>query len=297
MRQAVAGTARGIEVITAAVAPRSGPMQWNRYRPETLSGPLEAAAWRALYPRLAVGPVLEVEGTAIGDLLRRIAPQARPGRRHLLVLDVAGQERSLLEAIEPASLREYDLVVVRGLRDAGPGRPALAEALAKLDSLGFVARGVAQAAPTSAWVVHTLAFDKEKHRQQQRDQRLQELERTNSEQVERLAKQTQELTALRTARDEQAKLATERAASIAQLEKEATRRGEECATLQSQLADSIKSAAEHQKGIAERDKRVQKLEAELSSSSLRQRLLDDELARAEGQLEVIKLLLLRETSL
>jgi hypothetical protein len=49
--------------------------------------------------------------------------------------------------------------------------------------------------------------------------------------------------------------------------------------------------------VVERDKRIQAFEAELADSVIRQQMLHDELARAEGQLEVIKDLLLRESSI
>jgi hypothetical protein len=321
LRQTAADNGLGAEVITAAVAPRPGPLTWNRFRPETLNGPLDAAAWRTLYPRLATGPTLALEGTAIGELMRRIAPEARPGRRQLLVLDVAGQERGLLDALEPASLRTFDLVVLRSLRDAAPGRPGVAEALARLDAHGFAARP-ATGEPASAWIVHTLAFDKEKHRQQLRDERLQELERVNGEQVERLAKLAQELAALRTGRDEQAKLAAERAATIGYLEKdkaaaiagrdEQTKLANERAARVTQLEkDKAQLAAERDSAlkdkaaaIAGRDEqtkaardaksRLSTLEAEMVQVMSRHGLLQEELIKAEAQIELIADVLMRE---
>ena len=92
-----------------------------------------------------------------------------------------------------------------------------------------------------------------------------------------------QLDAAQKSRDEQQKLATERQAKIEVLTKERD--------AQSKLV------AERQQQLAESRGRLQQLEAEHTETITRQNLLQEELVKAEGQIDLIKDLLLREPEL
>ena len=89
--------------------------------------------------------------------------------------------------------------------------------------------------------------------------------------------------ALTAARDEQTKLANERKA---QLTKTITEREQ-----------SQKAVSEHQENLKAAHQHIQTLEANAEETVLRQQLLQEELIKAEAQIELIKDLLLREAGL
>ncbi|MEI6334674.1 MAG: hypothetical protein WCS87_08960, partial [Methylococcaceae bacterium] len=92
--------------------------------------------------------------------------------------------------------------------------------------------------------------------------------------------QNQQLTL---AKDEQAKLAAERQAQNQQL------------TLAKD--EQAKLATERQRQLEEMQKRIQQLEGQNAEFALRQSLLQEEIVRAEAQIDLIKDVLLREPGL
>ena len=94
---------------------------------------------------------------------------------------------------------------------------------------------------------------------------------------------TQDKQALTQARDEQARLAAERQT---QLDK-----------LKAECDQAQKTASERQKTLEQAQQRIKTLENEASENLQRQQLLQEELIKAEAQIELIKDLLLREPGL
>lgn len=118
---------------------------------------------------------------------------------------------------------------------------------------------------------------------QEFDQQAKEL----AEHQSRLNKLTKEKEDLAESRDQQAKLADKRQTQIEQLTQE---RGQQAG----KAADARKQFEQSQHTLQEKDKRIAEMEAELAEFAHRQRLLDDEMIKAEAQIDLIKDVLLRE---
>jgi chromosome segregation ATPase len=170
----------GTEVVEAVVAPRAAEVTWRRYSVPMLNGPVDAAAWLAIYPRLRQEDEFTRHAVGIDELLRGVQPlrSDRAGelaRPAVLLLDLPGQDGDLLAAADHDTLRRFDWVLVRsraleGDRPEEHGEP--------LSAAGFrpVARdaGADPLLPMRAWRFDAAAF------------RLAELERRVLEQDERL---------------------------------------------------------------------------------------------------------------
>jgi hypothetical protein len=109
-----------IQVVAQPVAAISGPLRWRRYNLSSLNGPLDAGPLRAVYPRLREIASLNLRAEALGPLLQRETAQRPAGGVHVLVLELPGQEQTLLGGIDRAALAKFDWVIVRGCREA-PG--------------------------------------------------------------------------------------------------------------------------------------------------------------------------------
>jgi hypothetical protein len=116
-----------------------------------------------------------------------------------------------------------------------------------------------------------------------------------------LEKEKGELSA---ARDQQAKLAQERQGQIEQLtqarDAEAKGKAETIAqkeALAKEKTDAIAERDESRQRLQDQQARMQQLETENTEARMRQTLLQDELVKAEAQIELIKDLLLREPGL
>jgi FkbM family methyltransferase len=132
----------------------------------------------------------------------------------------------------------------------------------------------------------------------------------------RLATERQaQIATLSQERDQQAKLAADRQAQIEALHKEKAALAADCAAKakqatdtqakvdqlsqsrdqQAKLASDLKQQlAQAQQSLQEKDKRLADLQAHVNEAAQRQRLLDEEMLRAEAQIDLIKDVLLRE---
>jgi hypothetical protein len=107
------------------------------------------------------------------------------------------------------------------------------------------------------------------------------------DQATKLAKEKTDLTA---ARDQQVKLATDRQRQIEQLSKARDEQARLASDRQAEIAQL-------RVGIQEAETRKTQIEARLAEYDHRQQLMNEELVRAEGQIDLIKDLLLREPGL
>ena len=129
----------------------------------------------------------------------------------------------------------------------------------------------------------TQARDEQAKLATERQQQVEALEKQKAELTAARDALAKEKTALTQARDEQAKLATEHKT---QLDKVTTEH------------DQVqKTANERQKALEQAQQRIKTLENEASENLQRQQLLQEELIKAEAQIELIKDLLLREPGL
>ncbi len=144
LSMACAGRA-GVEVWSDVVVPQAGVAAWHRYSLPMLNGPRAQEGLESIYPRLQHLGSAVAQGSAVADVLARalgddgMADAGDPADR-LLVLDVPGQEESLLGAIPAALLRRFEWIVVRGCRVPGAPGPTSRALLDTLADAGFRSR-------------------------------------------------------------------------------------------------------------------------------------------------------------
>jgi chromosome segregation ATPase len=120
-------------------------------------------------------------------------------------------------------------------------------------------------------------------RNRELEQQLLFAQKATMEQEKQVAESGAEIVRLTQTRDEQTKFATERQTQIQQL----TQTRDEQAKL----------ATELQRQLDEKQKRLHQIESQNAEFTSRQSLLQDEMIRAEAQIDLIKDVLLREPAL
>ncbi len=247
-------------VLPTPVGPQGGTMTWNRFNLPMLNGPLDATALTAVYPRLRRVQTTTVRCEALSDVLTclNLKPDTKEHRVHALVLDVPGQESSLLAALPADLLRLFHAILLRGCRSVLPPYGKVAEAALALITPQHFTPVAKENERDTMWPVALMCFDRTGHELAQLRRQVAQMDATLKER-ERLSGELQ--TAI------QAKATTE------------------------------KLAAERLAKTVEQDDRIRQLEAQLADASMRLELLQQEVLKAEGQLALMKDLLLKEPSL
>jgi exonuclease VII small subunit len=189
------------EVHARPVAAQAGPLAWNRYTLPGLNGPLQTGTLSAFYPRLRLFESRTLDAVALPELLAGLSLELEPGRVHVLVLDVPGQEGSLLASLPQQQIVKFGFVLLRGVREALlPWGCASTQAVGQLRAGCFdVMAGAVEQEPL--WPVALLRFNAQRHQTEQLEQRLQSIQ---------------------AALEASNKIAADRAAQIQQLTKELT---------------------------------------------------------------------------
>lgn len=259
-----------VRIVQAIVTPAGGPALWRRYNPRMLSGPRDASAWRAWFPRLQELAVLPVQTIAIDELLAEWGSpgptdDARAAAGCLLVVDLPGQETDLLANLPAPSLRRFGVVVVH----RGPERPVEDPLVRRMAEAGFdLDEGAVATASAFGWECYRFDAPRDEQRR---------LAAAETEARQRAVEATDLRRRLEVA---EARLAAEDATAL-KAERDA---------LASALAEGRATA----KLMSER---VGQLEAELAGAHSRARLMQQELLKAEGQLDALKDLLLGDQAL
>ncbi len=136
----------------------------------------------------------------------------------------------------------------------------------------------------------TQAQDAQSKLAAERHVQLEQATKTREEQTRVAAERQQQIEQLTKARDEQAKLASERQVQLAQLTQA---RDEQAKLAQTKQAEIDKLKISFQEGQT----RASQLEDQLAEMEARQRMMNEEMIRAEGQIDLIKDVLLREPGL
>lgn len=194
-----------------------------------------------------------------------------------------------LEAAERAKVSAEEAVVTEMARAEGMRKALGAEVAALTDRIQAL-----QAQGEAARVEHA-----------ELQRRLDDAERaqaTTAEAVERATGAAAEVAARQAARLEEAQRAFDaQAAALAErnqaLEADVRRLQAERSTFKQSLAAQEQAAEERQKHLEGEARLRAKREEELAAMELRQRMLEEELFKAEAQIELIKDLLLRESGL
>jgi len=112
LRRQCAGIAT-IEVLPTAVAPQDGPLVWNRHGLSSLNGPIDWQALRTYYPRLDQAESAVVAARALDAVLDQCLAAGKTGEAAALLLDVPGQERTLLSSLSHQQLRRFEWIICR----------------------------------------------------------------------------------------------------------------------------------------------------------------------------------------
>lgn len=281
-----------VKVVAGAVAAVSGKVSLKRFNLPAFNSLREPTGLRTLFPGLRLKREEEVEALAPSELLAGLNLATDGG--NWLIVDTPGQEAAIIEAMRDsgdlASFERIDLVCGQEALYGG-GVPA-DELLQLLREEGYevVACDEESDPDLPRW---TLRRDPVKLENRELRQRLAARQAelvALKKKYDDLAKKCDELTK---ARDEQAKLASERQARIEEL----TKARDDLA----KKRDELTKARDEQAKLAEsRQKQIKELEARLASLAEleeRQALLVEEMTRAEGQIDLIKDILLREPGL
>lgn len=105
-----------LEVVSAAVAPSGGPLNWHRHNLPWLDGPADASHLSTLIPRLQHNGTEIRQATAITLLLSGLmAADGDDGcaEANVLLIDLPGQETALLAALDAQSLAGFGWIGVR----------------------------------------------------------------------------------------------------------------------------------------------------------------------------------------
>lgn len=335
----------GVEVRQAVLSADGQELDWHLTEPARFSGPMPAQGLARHYPRLRQLGSRRVASLALRDLLEGLSYE--PERPALLVLDLPGQEESLLASCGIEQLRRFDAVLMRGAVEADlwRGSQAIEAGGSFLARRGFKIRLVDRASEP-LWPLVELVLDRQKLELEQLrarcDKLVEDLEqarvsassmqqqaeesRLSGQAIAQQAEQAQvQLEALRRVQAQTEQMAQEhwhtielltlerdaalqrRQALEAQREAEARQLREaqagqqalqaelvatqeresasaaECAALRQQLADALARADNEQQRADEAWRRVGQM--------------GQELALSEGQLELVKDLLLGDPTL
>jgi hypothetical protein len=247
-------------VLPTPVGAQGGPMPWNRFNLPLLNGPLDATALTAVYPRLRRVQTTTLRCEALSDVLSSLdlEPETDERRVHVLVLDVPGQESWLLASLAPELLWRFHAIVLRGCRSVLPPHGQAAEAAPALLVQQHFTPVAKESDRNTLWPAVLMRFDRTGHELAKLRRQVKQMEVTLKERDRLLG----ELQVVSQAKATAEKLAAER------------------------LAKTV-----------EQDDRIRQLDTQLADANLRLELLQHEVLKAEGQLTLMKELLLKEPSL
>ncbi|MDF1615659.1 FkbM family methyltransferase [Desulfurivibrio dismutans] len=264
-----------VEVLPVAVAATSGKAVLKGFNLPRFNSLRTPSGITELFPGLRLHKDFEVNALTTPDLINKIGPTAE--QENWLVIDVPGEEAEVLEALQQAGrLHLFDRIVLHcgkvALYEGGRDAELL---LRLLDDNGFeVVSCEAEMDPDRpCWVLQK-----------------------NLLKIENRELRSQ-LEQLKQAKAEQAKLAAERQAKLNELIKSRDEQSHHVSELKTQLDQATQAKAEQAKLASERQNRIKQLESTLAEFESRQGLLAEEMARAEGQIDLIKDVLLRDPGL
>lgn len=271
------------EVIECVVAPEAGEADWHRFDLPRFNGLHVPERLGVHYPRLRELETRTVQTTAFSALAALNEPP-RDDAPDVLVLDVPGQDGALLATVTSPLLQRFQWIVVRGcaIDDATEG--AAGQRIADALEPHCYRPARSRIEPDAAWPLFLFQLDMARLRNERLRARVSALEAQARQQQRELAQfaaerdllaqaSVQDKARLRAGRDEQTDLARQLAQQVE--------------ALQSQID-------ERDRRIAELVAQCERLAADQRDVAARQVLVQEELARAEGQLDMLKALLLRE---
>lgn len=335
--RAAARDIENVEVVEAAVAATSGEMTLrvlNKPQESSLRQPTQLLK---RYPNLRVVRNDVVTTITLGQLVERLAPDT--GGNNLLVLELQGEEFSVLSSTPEDVLQNFSWIAARSSRETlYEGGAQLAEVDTLLRRCGFAREtpeGRASGSPFEEVLYRRDALHirlaELSNQLKERDRAIHSLHQLLDDQTKLATDCQTDVARLLKERDEQAKVVTELQAQIAQSAMARDAQTRLAADLQAQV-DNLARARDEQTKVdlnqkvelervtkarddqtslvktkqAEIDRqtrllqdnqaRIAELESQLAELVKRQVLLSEEMVKAEGQIDVIKYVLLRESN-
>ena len=303
-----------VAVIEAAVSANGGEAPlWvvNRAQESSL---LQPTLLLKRYQNLNVLRSDIVQTMSLNDLIERLEPNA--ARNNLLVLEVQGGEISVLSSTAPGGLQKFAWILTRsspevmyegGARledvdvllhgigfvrtapvDIVPGLP-FQEILYRRDTMQIDLAALKGRLAESDLTIQSLrgSLETQTRLASERQASLEQLGKAKEDLTRQVAEGRQQIEQLTKARDEQTRTAADRQIQLDQV----TKARDE----QIKLAHAKQVELDRQIGLSrESQTRATQLESYLTEMRTRQAQLYEELAKAEGQIEVIKEFMLRE---
>jgi FkbM family methyltransferase len=271
------------EVVECIVAAEAGEALWHRFDLPRFNGLRVPARLGAHYPRLRELGTATVATTALASLAALNEP-ARKDAADVLVLDLPGQEGALLAAVPSGLLHRFPWIVVRACAIDDDTEDAAGERIADALKPHCFRPARSRVDADAAWPLLLFQLDTARLRNERLRAKVSTLE-------EQAKQQQRELRQFAAERD---LLAEASVKDKGRLRAERDELAERTRQLAQQVEALQAGIEERDRRIAEFDQRFEQQAAEHRDVAARQILLQEELARAEGQLDTLRAVLLRE---
>jgi peptidoglycan hydrolase CwlO-like protein len=131
------GDSSAATIVSSLITPVATQTVFHRYSLPFLNGPLALGELRRIYPRLQELEQLHREGVTLGSFLESV-PVDTEHQSSLLILDIPGQEGSILESLSEDQLARFEWILLRGASESlQPGARAITLTVSFLETQGF----------------------------------------------------------------------------------------------------------------------------------------------------------------
>lgn len=256
-----------VVVEALAIAGASAPCELRIFNHTEASSLREPTQLRKLFPGLRCTETLPVDVRAAADWVARL--ELSPQHAHQLVIDTPGEEHAIVQSLAQAErLRTFETVtLICGHQPLYADSESAESVLAALKDQGFFVNGYNGAADPDRPTWHL-----------KRDPSFVELRQARAR-----------IHALEAALAEQQRLVKQRESALEQEQKAH-------ALAQRRIGELESEAAEHERernALTAARERIHALEAERDEAGQRYAIIDQQLQKAEGQIDLLKQLLLQ----
>jgi hypothetical protein len=148
-------------VVSSLVGDGESEVTFHRFSLPSFNGPLGMGRLREIYPRITEIESIQLRSRSLSAIGRK--QELHLGERNLLILDVPGQEASMLSVLRREELANFSYIILSGCSEAWmEGSVALDKSLATLEDAYF--QTVREDNDDPAWPRHLLILDKIKLR-------------------------------------------------------------------------------------------------------------------------------------
>lgn len=276
-----------VELIPVAIAATSGQAKLKIFNLTAFSSLRTPTVLRRLFPGLRLQGETEVEAITPVELIERL--KIDPNAGNWLVIDVPGEEATTIDALRKAGLLGmFERIVLQC------GRSALYEGAGEADALTALLQeegydiSSSEQIPDPDFLRWILQRNPLRIENAELHSQVKALNQKLQEQTSRATAGEQKLEQLSRQRDEIAGELAEFKARLEQADKSQAEQTNLAAERQGQIEQLKKAHYELARLTSEHYVRIKQLESNLADIESRERLLMEEMARAEGQIDVIK---------